>query len=328
MKIHRSYRDLPEAARGCVVAIGNFDGVHRGHKALIEAARNQAETLGAELGIVTFEPHPLQMLRPDIAPRRLTSLRTKAELLAMIGVKRLFALTFDQSMRGKSPEAFVRDVLANGLGVRHVVVGYDFRFGHKASGDVQALMTLGERHHYGVTRIDPVNWHGEVCSSSKVRTLIGHGDVARAADFLGHPFAIEGRVVGGDRRGRDLGYPTANIRPPDPRFAKGPALWPLAGVYAVKVSWPDDGQIIEADGAANIGVRPTFDDHQGLLLEVHLLDRQVDLYGKRLCCRFIERLRPETAFADVEALKRQMAKDCEDAKAALAKAQAVTYIRP
>ena len=326
MKVHRSYQGLMDDSRGAVVAIGNFDGVHRGHKALINAARDKAGALDADLGIVTFEPHPLQLLRPEVAPKRITPFRIKVKLLADLGVNHVFALVFDQSMREKSPEAFVRDVLEKGLGVRHVVIGYDFRFGHKASGDVADLVKLGEGHGFGVTRIDPVHWHAEVCSSSRIRTMLAHGDVANAAELLGHPFMIEGRVVDGDKRGRELGYPTANIRPPEPSSPRGPALWPMAGVYAVRASWRNGEETITADGAANVGYRPTFNDRQGHLLEIYLMDRTVDLYGKRLCCQFVERLRGEQAFADIEVLKTQMAKDCDDAKAALAKTPLRAYL--
>jgi riboflavin kinase/FMN adenylyltransferase len=327
MKVHRSYQGLSEAARGAVVAIGNFDGVHRGHKALIDAARSKAEALGAPLGIITFEPHPLQMLRPDLAPKRLTPFRIKTKVLADLGVEHVFALTFNQAMREKSPEAFVRDVLQGGLGIRHVVIGYDFRFGHKASGDASDLTRLGESHSFGVTRIDPVHWHGEVCSSSRIRAVVAAGDVAQASELLGHPFMIEGRVVDGDKRGRELGYPTANIRPPEAGSPRGPALWPMAGVYAVRASWREGVETIVADGAANIGYRPTFNDQQGHLLEIYPMDQKVDLYGKRLCCQFVERLRGEKAFADIELLKAQMAKDCEDAKAALGNAPPHTYLK-
>ena len=325
MKVHRSYSNLPLAARGCVVAIGNFDGVHRGHRALIGAARAEAEALGAPLGIITFEPHPLKLLRPDFAPKRLTPFRVKTKVLKNLGVDRQFALLFNQAMREKSPEAFVRDVLVEGLGVRHVVVGYDFRFGHKASGDAAALVTFGEALGFGVTRIDPVTWHGEICSSSRIRAAVAEGEVALAAELLGHLFVIEGRVVSGDKRGRDLGYPTANIRPPKAGSPSWPAQWPLAGVYAVRAGWNEGGETIWADGAANIGLRPTFNDHQGHLLEIHVIDRKVDLYGKRLCCQFVTRLRGERSYTDIELLKTQMAKDCIDAKAALAKIPSDAY---
>ncbi len=328
MKVHRSYRDLPELSRGSVVAIGNFDGIHRGHKALIEAARQQAGNLGAKLGIITFEPHPLQMLSPDKAPRRLTPFRTKVKVLAENGVERIFALKFDRDMREKSPEAFVQDVLTDGLAAQHVVVGYDFRFGHMAKGDAVLLTELGKRYGFGVTKVEPVSWRGEVCSSSRIRSAVHDGDMALAADLLGHPFTLEGRVVPGDRRGRELGFPTANIRPPGKLAPRGPALWPPAGIYAVRAAWDEGGGLIQADGAASLGFRPSFDDRQGKLLEVHLLDRHADLYGRRLCCRFFARLRGEEKFDDLGTLKAQMTKDCDDAKVVLAKMPFDTYMTP
>src|ERR671919_799824 len=227
MQIHRGYWSLPHAALHGVVAIGNFDGVHRGHRALIEAARARAEELGAPLGVVTFEPHPREMLAPDKAPPRLTPLRVKARILSDLGVAHLFALAFNEHLMSKSPEAFVHDVLAGGLGIRHAVVGYDFRFGHLRAGDADTLAKLGEEYGFGVTRIEPVAWRGEVCSSSRIRAAVAAGDVTLARDLLGHPFMVEGRVVVGDRRGRELGYPTANLRP----ARRG--LWPADGIYAV-----------------------------------------------------------------------------------------------
>jgi riboflavin kinase/FMN adenylyltransferase len=327
MKVHRSYRGLPAAAKGCVVAIGNFDGVHLGHKALIEVVRTRTNGLGVPAGVVTFEPHPLQLLRPEIAPKRLTPLRAKVACLQVQDIEQVYALKFNRALREKCPEAFVQDVLVDGLGVRHVVVGYDFRFGHRASGDVEGLAALGKRFGFGVTVIEPVSEVGEICSSSRIRSLIAGGEVTNAAGLLGHPFFILGRVVQGDRRGRELGYPTANIRPPKDRSSSGPALWPPTGVYAVRAGWQENGGQIWADGAASLGLRPTFDDRQGRLLEIHLLDRDADLYGKRLCCQFVTRLRDELAFDGIEALKVQMAKDCADAREALAKEPLNTYVK-
>jgi len=321
MKVYRSYQNLPGEAKGAVVAIGNFDGVHKGHKTLIEAARSRADTLGVAAGVITFEPHPLQLLRPEIAPARLTPLRAKAACLASLGITHVYALAFNPTLRQKSPEAFVRDVLIDGLGVRHVVVGYDFRFGHKASGDIEGLRALGDDFGFGVTVIQPVSDNGDVCSSSRIRDLVAAGDVDHAAAMLGHPFFVQGRVTSGDRRGRELGYPTANIRPP-----RGKTLWPPAGIYAVRAGFEENGRQVWADAAASLGVRPTFDDRQGQLLEVHLLDRNVDLYGKRLCCQFITRLRDECAFDDVDALKAQMAKDCADARQTLANVPLDAYL--
>ena len=232
MRIHRSYWCLPSSAHHGVVAISSFDGVHRGHRALIAAAREKAATLGAPLGVIAFEPHPREVLTPERAPPRLTPFRLKARLLAEAGVEHLFALAFNAHLMAKTPEQFVHDVLAGGLGVRHVVVGYDFRFGHQRAGDVARLAALGEEYDFGLTCVEPVAWRGEVCSSSRVRDAVAAGEVALANDLLGQPFAVEGRVVTGDRRGRELGYPTANLCPPARR-----ALWPQAGIYAVRAGW-------------------------------------------------------------------------------------------
>jgi riboflavin kinase / FMN adenylyltransferase len=305
MQIHRGYWSLPKAALHGVVAIGNFDGVHRGHRALIEAARERAQEQDAPLGVVTFEPHPREVLAPERASPRLTPLRVKARLLA---------LAFNQHLMTKSPEAFVHDVLAGGLGIRHAVVGYDFRFGHRRAGDADTLTGLGEEYGFGITRIEPVAWRGEVCSSSRVRAAIAAGDVALAHDLLGHPFLVEGRVVVGDRRGRDLGYPTANLRP------RGRGLWPADGIYAVRATWRGADDPIWRDAVASLGVRPTFGGGERLL-EIHLFEQEVDLYGRRLCCAFIERLRPEAHFAAIADLKAQMGRDCAAAREALAAAR-------
>jgi riboflavin kinase / FMN adenylyltransferase len=316
MQIHRSYWCLPRSAHHGVVAIGNFDGVHRGHRALLAAARARARAQGAALGVITFEPHPREVLMPDRAPPRLTPFRRKAQLLAELGVEHLFALAFTRHLMEKTPEQFVHDVLAGGLGARHVVVGYDFRFGHRRAGDVDRLRALGDEYGFGVTPLEPVAWRGEVCSSSRVRDAVALGEMALAHDLLSQPFAVEGRVVAGDRRGRELGYPTANLRPPGRQV-----MWPPAGIYAVRAGWREGGRAQWHDAVASLGVRPTFGGRD-LRLEVHLFDRAIDLYGQRLCCGFVERLRGEETFATVDALKAQMDRDSVAARAALAAAAA------
>ncbi len=316
MHIHRAYWSLPKAALFGVVAIGNFDGVHRGHRALIEVARARARELRAPLAVVTFEPHPREVLAPEAAPPRITPLRVKARLLAELGVEHLFALPFTNWMRTKTPEAFVHDVLAGGLGIRHAVVGYDFRFGYQARGDAEALAALGQEYGFGVSVIEPVTWRGEVCSSSRIRNAVAQGEVTLARDLLGHPLMVEGRVVQGARRGRELGYPTANLRPPKPRV-----LWPAAGIYAVQAAWGRGPRPDWQDAVASLGFRPTFGGTE-LLLEVHLLDGEAELYGQRLCCAFLERLRDEARFADIDELKTQMAADCDRARDVLASRRA------
>jgi riboflavin kinase/FMN adenylyltransferase len=312
MQIHRGYWALPQAALHGVVAIGNFDGVHRGHRALIAAAREQARAQGAPLGVITFEPHPREVLAPDTAPPRLTPFRIKARLLAELGVEQLFALAFTRQLMAKTPEQFVHDVLAGGLGIRHAVVGYDFRFGNRRAGDVAALAALGEEYGFSVTCLEPVGWRGDVCSSSRIRAAVAAGEVALANDLLGRPFVVEGRVVQGDRRGRALGYPTANLCPPSQR-----ALWPQAGIYAVRAGWREGSLMHWQDAVASLGWRPTFGGGD-LRLEVHLFDREIDLYGRRLCCGFVERLRGEETFASAAALRAQMDKDSVAARSILA----------
>jgi len=319
MQVHRGYWSLPKAALHGVVAIGNFDGVHRGHRALIDAARARARELQAPLCVMTFEPHPREVLTPDRAPPRLTPFRIKSRLLAEAGVEHLFALAFNRHLLTKSPESFVHDVLAGGLGIRHAVVGFDFRFGHKRAGDAATLARLGEDYGFSITRIEPVAWQDAPCSSSRIRAAVAQGDVGLARDLLGHPFMVEGRVVEGDRRGRALGYPTANLRPPKPG-----ALWPAPGIYALQASWRP-GVPEWHDAVASLGVRPTFGGGE-LLLEVHLLDRAADLYDERLCCAFMERLRGEEAFDTVEALVEQMGRDSARAREALASLPAGPYM--
>ncbi|HET6518480.1 MAG TPA: bifunctional riboflavin kinase/FAD synthetase [Geminicoccaceae bacterium] len=314
MRVHRSYRGLPPEARGAVVAIGNFDGVHRGHRAVVGAAGERAARLGARLGVVTFEPHPREVLTPEAAPARLTPLRAKALLLGRLGVAELFVLPFTAALMRKSPEAFVGEVLVAGLGARHVVVGDDFRFGHRRAGDVALLETLGFRHGFGVTGMAPVAWRGETCSSSRIREALAAGEVADAAELLGHPHAVEGRVVRGDGRGRTLGFPTANVRPGHPR-----ALLPATGIYAVRAGLVRRGGDGPAwlDGAASLGWNPTFEARE-LRLEVHLFDFVGDLYGQRLCVTFVARLRGERRFDDVDDLRRQIEQDCRRARDLLA----------
>lgn len=343
MRIHRAHWRCPDDARGGVVAIGNFDGVHRGHQALIETAATQARNLETPLGVVTFEPHPREVLTPDRAPPRITPLRAKARRLDRLGVAHLHVLAFTNDLRAKSPEAFITDVLVQGLGIRHVVVGHDFRFGNRRTGDIDTLRTEAARHGFGVTALEPVTFRGEVCSSSRIRAAVTEGDVTRAADLLGHPFTLEGRIVHGDQRGRDLGYPTANLQPHGRR-----PLLPAAGVYAVRAGvgrahsldlgaagagdsgaaspLSSAGRPIHQDwhepltwydAVASLGHRPTFDG-QTFKVEVHLFDFAADLYGQRLWCSFIQHLRPEERFASADALITQMHKDAANARAVLA----------
>ncbi|MCX8099946.1 MAG: bifunctional riboflavin kinase/FAD synthetase [Geminicoccaceae bacterium] len=307
MRVVRRFAVLPAAARGAAVAIGNFDGVHLGHRAVLQAAQRAARALGAGWGVVTFEPHPREVLSPEQAPPRLTPFRRKAGLLRALGVELLVVLPFDRALAARSPEAFVGEILLERLGVRAIATGTDFRFGHRRAGDVALLAALGRSRGIAVEAVAPVELGGERCSSSAIRAHLERGRVAEAARLLGRPHTIDGRVRPGARRGRQLGFPTANLELP-PRLAA-----PADGVYAVLVRLAGEPAGRGHPGIANLGWRPTFDGTRRLL-EVHLLDGRFELYGKKLEVDFLERLREERRFDGPEALARQIAIDCEAAR--------------
>jgi riboflavin kinase/FMN adenylyltransferase len=266
------------------LAVGEFDGVHLGHREVIRGSDT----------VVTFEPHPLRVVRPEAAPKLLTSLEVKAELIAELGVGELVVIPFDQGFARQGPEAFIDEVLVGRLRARHVSVGENFRFGRGASGD-PALLAADDRFETRV--VDLVEFGGEVVSSSHIRALVAAGEVDLAARMLGASFRLRGEVVVGDRRGRELGYPTANIVPDEALVCPG------HGVYAARVG---------SDCAAvNVGVRPTFGTGRGVLVEAYLLDRTVDLYGQILTIEFLQRLRGERRFESVPALVEQMGCDVQ-----------------
>ncbi|MGF1593130.1 MAG: bifunctional riboflavin kinase/FAD synthetase [Kiloniellaceae bacterium] len=307
MAIFRHTGDLPAAARGAVVVIGNFDGVHRGHQLLLADARRQADALAASLAVLTFEPHPRSVFQPDQPPFRLTSLRAKAHALQEAGVDNLFVLHFDRAFSLKSAEAFVQDILVGDLAARHVVVGWDFCFGHKRAGNVALLKSMGAQNGFGVTAVDPVmTGDGQVYSSSIIRNHLREGRPAKAAELLGRPWEIEGRVEHGDQRGRTIGFPTANL-------GLGDYLRPALGVYAVLAGRDPGvehgGETRWLPGVANLGRRPTVAG-EDLRLEVHLFDFAEDLYGETLRVRLVDYLRPEKKFDGLDALRAQIALDC------------------
>jgi riboflavin kinase / FMN adenylyltransferase len=289
---------LPDAElRPRRLAIGEFDGVHLGHREVIRGADT----------VVTFDPHPLAVIRPEAAPRLLTSVPIKAELLADLGVEELVIIPFDEGFAHHSAREFVDEVLVERLGATHVSVGENFRFGHRAAGDPDLLRADGRFE----TRVVPlVEVEGEIVSSTHIRGLVAAGDVAAAARFLGAPFQMRGPVVDGDKRGRELGYPTANLVP-DPAY-----VVPGHGVYACR-AWPANGEGGLA-AAVNVGVRPTFATGRGLLVEAYLIDFDGDLYGRELRLDFMRRLRGERAFPSAEALVAQMDRDVEAAREASA----------
>ncbi len=313
MRIIRHHSDVPDPARGAVVAIGNFDGVHRGHQVVIGKARAVAEELGVPLAVLVFEPHPRQYFAPDAPFFRLSSFRAKVALLAREGVGIVYALPFDAQMAKLTAPDFVMDVLVKGLGAVHVVVGYDFCFGKGRTGDTALLRYMGEMEGFGVTVVDPQGEEGEggiVYSSTKVREALADGRLEDAAKILGRPWFIEGRVLDGDKRGRTIGFPTANL-------ALDSVVTPRFGVYAVSVEIEDGPHKGTYGGVANLGRRPTF-NKTDVTLEVNLFDFDGDIYGAHLRVSFLAFLRPEQKFDGLDALKAQIAKDADAARAVLA----------
>lgn len=307
IQIVTGWRDLSPEHRRAAAAVGAFDGVHRGHQAVIEAARDAATRLAAPLAVVSFEPHPRRWFQPEAAPFRLMTTDQMARALEDQGVDRLHILPFDAEMAAMSDEAFARDVLAAGLGLKHAAVGFDFTYGKGRTGSPEALARIGRDLGFSVSVTDRVDdQSGLKLSSSAVREALAAGDMARAARILGRPFAIEGEVVHGDKRGRTIGVPTANVR-------MGDYMRPAYGVFATRTRLPD-GRLI--DGVANLGVRPMFETPEPLL-EVWLFDFTGDLYGQIVETELVERLRGEMRFDGLDALKVQIDADAQAARAAL-----------
>jgi riboflavin kinase/FMN adenylyltransferase len=311
VRIIRHFRDVPDALKGAVVAVGNFDGVHRGHQALIAEAGRLAEERKAPLAVLAFEPHPQEFFHPQAECFRLTPFRTKSRLIAAQGADAMFALAFDAEMASKTAQEFVTDVLIGGLGVGCVVVGADFQFGKGRAGNTTVLSYMGEMEGFGVTVFQPVadEEHGKI-SSTQIRDALKAGKPEEAARLLGHWWAVEARVEHGDKRGRTIGFPTTNMRLDD-------YLKPAFGVYAVRVTiLEDDRPAGRHDGVANLGVRPMYETPTPLL-ETYLFDFAGDLYGKHLAVELVAYLRPEAMLPDLEALIAQIAVDSEAARRAL-----------
>lgn len=306
MQVFHHWTGLDPSVRGASVAMGNFDGLHLGHRAVIDMARLD----GAPLGVITFEPHPREFFTPDAPPFRLMNAEARAHRLQMLGVERLFELPFDDTLSGLSARDFATQVLHDGLGIRHVVIGADFCFGKGRIGTANELQALGAELGFDVTIAELVAQEGEVFSSTAIRTALSEGAPRRAAQMLGHWHRIEGPVLHGEKRGRDLGYPTANmsidgLHPP--RF----------GVYAVLVDVLDGPYAGQYHGVASMGVRPMFGVNTPNL-ETFLFDFTGDLYGARLSVALVEHLRDEVAYAGVDKLITQMDADSVQARAILA----------
>lgn len=307
IQVIRNWRDLPPELRGAAVAVGAFDGVHRGHQAVIASAREAARRLGVPLGVVSFDPHPRRLFQPDAAPFRLMTAGQMARALESLGVERLFLIPFDAEMAAMSDEAFARRVLFQGLGIAHAAVGFDFTYGKGRSGSPEGLRQHGEQMAFSVSvseRRDDAS--GLKLSSSAVREALKAGDMDRAAHILGRPFAIEGEVIHGDKRGRTIGVPTANI-------AMGDYMRPAYGVYATRTRLPD-GRVVK--GVANLGIRPMY-EIETPLLEVWLLDFDGSLYGQTVETELVAFLRGEMKFDSLDELKVQIDQDAAAARAVL-----------
>jgi len=312
MRIFRSVNGIPADARRAVAAVGNFDGVHLGHRVVIATARRLARERALPSAVLTFEPHPRALFRPEDPPFRLTPFRLKAMLLAELGIDQMFVPRFHRGFAQITAEQFVGDVLARGLGLAHVVCGADFVFGKGRQGDVALLRRVAAQHAMAVTVVEPVSDGGTVYSSTVIRQKLEAGDPLGAMRLMGRPFEVIGRVRRGEQIGRKLGFPTANID-------HAGHLAPATGVYAVRVALADArGEPARwIDGVANFGRRPTVGGMR-LMLEAHLFDFSGELYGRRLRLRLIDYLRPERRFDGLDALEAQIAEDARHARRVLA----------
>lgn len=315
MQVLRDLGACPRPERGCAVTIGAYDGVHRGHRAVIDQLKRIAAERGLDTAVVTFDRHPASVVRPESAPLLLTDLEQKLELLEAAGVDHTLVVHFDESRSREPAEEFVEEVLVGCLNARSVAVGEDFHFGYQRKGNVDLLRELGVEHGFDVTPIDLVGVDGapapeaERVSSTAIRRALAAGDLDHANEMLGRQYEVRGVVATGDRRGRELGFPTANVSVP------ADILLPADGIYAGWYERPDGS--VHAT-AMNLGRRPTFyETAHASLLEAYLLDFDGDLYGEPAKVRFVARLRPELKFDDLDALVEQIARDVEDTRRVL-----------
>jgi len=306
MQIVHNWRDLPEALRGAAVALGNFDGVHLGHAHVLRAIH--AALPGAKLAVLTFEPHPRELFRPDDPAFRLTLSAERAEALAALGVQIVYEMPFDRAFSLLSAEAFVDDVLHRGVGAAHLACGADFAFGHRRGGDVGFLAARAEALGIGLTVVPPLADAQGPISSTRIRRLLQDGYPERAAAELGRPWAVRGPVTHGEKRGRTIGFPTANV-------PLGRHLEPARGVYAVRARLADGTTL---PGVANIGRRPTVNEGTESRLEAHLFDWEGDLYGQEVAVALHAFLRAERKFASFDDLRTQIVADADQARALLA----------
>lgn len=302
MKLIHTLSHWPQSAHGSVMALGNFDGVHKGHQAVIGRSRDIARAQSRPLAVMTFEPHPRRYFRHDQPVLRIVPFAEKARLLRDAGVDYLYVARFNRAFSQLSAEEFMQDMLGDKLHVAHVVTGHNFTFGHNRGGNAQTLHKAQQRGDFAYTEVEAVA-DGEVYSSTSIRKALSEGRVEDAAAVLGRPYSIHGQIIHGDKRGRSIGFPTANIRP-------SPLFLPRFGVYAVRLLLGD----VIYNAVANLGNRPTVDG-QHCLLEVHALDTAFDGYGQQARVEFVHFIRPEQKFSGIDALTEQIAQDCVAAKA-------------
>ena len=303
MKLIRYLHNLKANQRGCVATIGNFDGVHQGHEAVIGQLREQGQELKLPAIVMLFEPQPLEFFSPESAPARLTSFREKFELLKKYGIDRLLCLRFKAALASLSAEAFIKQLLVEGLDTKRLIVGDDFRFGQGRKGDIDMLVRSGQDYGFEVIPTRTYNHEGIRVSSSRIREYLAAGEFQKAKAMLGRPYSISGKVIRGDQRGRQLGFPTANIALRHIRL-------PLSGVYVVRIHGL--GKVIHT-GVANIGTRPVFGGKK-VLLEIHLFEFERDIYGHRIEVEFLKFIRAEMRFASPGDLQEQIKRDIRESK--------------
>jgi riboflavin kinase / FMN adenylyltransferase len=307
MRIFRHYVGLPEFARGTVIALGNFDGVHLGHQTVIRTVRDIAAKMSAKPAVLTFEPHPRVFFRPNDPAFQLTPLNTKVRHLRDLGIEVLYVQHFDETLSKVTARGFVDEVLTGGMAARHLVVGEDFVFGHNREGTTAMLEAESKAGKFGITVVKPVlDAEGRVCSSTNIRHDLSAGKPEAAARLLGRCWEVEGRVAEGDKRGRTIGFPTANIGLAD-------YVHPRYGVYAVWAGVDRGGATAWHPGVANVGKRPTFAGEKANV-ETYIFDIAADLYGDLLRVAFVRFLRPEQKFSGIEEIRTQIARDCRAAR--------------
>jgi riboflavin kinase/FMN adenylyltransferase len=310
MRILEKTSSFKKGGRPLVLALGNFDGIHRGHRRLLDYVVTQSKKMRGKAAVFTFQEHPQHILHPEHAPENLQSREQKMQFLKSIGIKLCFFQKFDREFSKLSAERFVEKILVKQLGVREICLGYNARFGRGRQGDADLLRKLGARFGFEVFQAEPVVWRGSPVSSTAVREALRHGKIKMASELLGRHWSLEGKVIRGDGRGWQLGFPTANLD-------AGSFVRPAKGVYAVRVRVGKEKKLCNA--VVNVGVRPSFISATEVCIEAHLLDFKSNLYGKKIEVFFIKQLRLEKKFSSAELLKKQIRKDIQRAVAILKK---------